>query len=112
MAKRNAKKQATREDIESEDPVCRELSTLLDRADLLGMTAGSDYEPSEDPQTPARGYETRLTYLSTLLEELITFRVDVLLDEATKTVRGLTSTPPQPTESEEESDGDASNETE
>jgi hypothetical protein len=78
MAKRNAKKQATREEIESSDPVCRKLADLADEADLLLMTAGADYD---NEGATGKAYEQRLAYLPVLIGELVDHRVALVVAE-------------------------------
>jgi hypothetical protein len=80
MAKRNARKQASRAELEESDVVCRKLAMLADEADLLMLTQGADY----DVDANAREYDTRLAYLSVLLSELIDYRVTLLLAESLK----------------------------
>lgn len=80
MAKRNARKQATRAELEASDPVCRKLALLADEADVLLLTQGADY----DTDPTAREYDTRLEYLPVLLSELTDYRVTLLLAESLK----------------------------
>lgn len=108
MSKRNAHKQATREDIELSDPVCRKLSDLADDADLLLLTEGADYDGLDDPSTLAGQYGQRLTYLPTLLAELMDFRVRLVIHEA---AHGKSETE-QPAETAPEGDDDATDVTE
>jgi len=76
MAKRNAKKQATRAELEAEDPVCRRLALLLDESDLLILTQGADYDTDDELGAE---YDKRLAYLPVLLSELMDYRVTCLL---------------------------------
>lgn len=81
MAKRNARKQATREEIEGSDPVCRKLANLADEADLLILTQGADYDTDNEL---AAEYDKRLAYLPVLLDELNDHRVRLVLTEDLK----------------------------
>lgn len=93
MAKRNAKKQAARAELQDADPVCAKLARLTDEADLLILTQGADYDTEN---ALAAEYDKRLTYLSVLLDELMEYRVLVLVAEESGTTIQHPDTQPSP----------------
>jgi len=90
MGKRNARKQATREELEATDPVCHRLTLMQDDADMLVLTMGADYESSEKPDDTAYQYEERLGYLGVLLSELVDLRTTLLLAETKRPTLDIT----------------------
>lgn len=93
MAKRNAKKQVTRDEIESSDPVCLRLALLADEADLLLLTQGADYDTDDELSAE---YDKRLAYLPVLIAELTDWRVQLVAREESRPdvpIPGLRSSP-------------------
>lgn len=82
MAKRNAKKQATRTDVEASDPVCVKLASLAVDVDVLVLTLGADYDSEASAETIE--YEKRLQYLPVLIDELIEYRISVVVADENK----------------------------
>jgi hypothetical protein len=109
MAKRNAKKQATREEIESSDPVCRKLSLLADEADVLVLTQGADFDPDDELGVE---YSKRLDYLPVLLAELTEYRILIVAAEERRPLTDEPKPPKGPTAHEGSPDAANSTETE
>lgn len=109
MASRPAKKQAAREEIEFSDPICLELHQLSQRANVLVMTEGYDFETSEDKATTAGKYAQRLNYLPTLLGEMLDLRIKLVVEEENKPEPEAEAdeTEEAATEGEENDDGEA-----
>lgn len=102
--KRNEKKNQQRIDIEETDPIVGEVDRFAERAGILIMTLGSDYDLPRDkrdvviPDTVEANYEQRVNYLLVLLAEIRTLRIEIVL----KGDRAEATSPPE-TEAADES---------